>query len=109
MHWRQRRSLDWLQCSFSSTSHKQPLCESGIDDLLSLQVGFIDCSEPHPQEGEVPGVIHHGNLKVAHHDLAAGVHVLHQGVLELRVSRRAQAVFGAVTNDHCKRKETNFC
>lgn len=56
------------------------------------------CSKPHPQEGEVSGVVHHGNLKVAHHNLTAGVHILHQVVLDICISRRAQNILGAGTN-----------
>lgn len=63
------------------------------------------CSKPHLQEGEVSGVIHHRNLKVAHHNLTATVHLYHQVVLDLRVSRRAQTVVGAGTNDNCQSKE----
>lgn len=41
------------------------------------------CLTTHLQEGEVSGVLHHGDLKVAHYDLTAGVPPLHQVVLDL--------------------------
>lgn len=58
----------------------------------------------HLQEGEVPVVLHHGDLKVAHHNLTVGVDVFGEVVLDLRVPSCAQAILGARTN-HCKSKE----
>lgn len=44
---------------------------------------IICSSQPHLQETEVSVVLHHGDLQVAHHYVAAGVHVLYQVVLDL--------------------------
>ena len=52
-------------------------------DTCCDSAGGRERSEPHLQEREVSGVLHHGDLKVAHHDLTAGVHLLGQVVLEL--------------------------
>lgn len=56
-------------------------------------------AEAHQQEGEVPGVLHHDDFKVAHHNLAACV-LLYHFVLVLGSSRHAQTVLGSGTNDH---------
>lgn len=37
----------------------------------------------HLQEGEVPVVLHHGDLKVAHHDLTVGVDIFGEVVLDI--------------------------
>lgn len=63
------------------------------------------CSTPHLQEGEVSVVFHHGDLKVAHHNLTASIHLLHQVVLDLWISCHAQTILGAGTNNHWKIKE----
>lgn len=63
---------------------------------------------PHLQEGEVSVVLHHCNLKVAHYNLAAFVHLLHYVVLDLRISCRAQTIIGAETNWKSKER-TNSC
>lgn len=63
------------------------------------------CTQTHPEEGEVPAVLHHGDLQVAHHDLTARVHLFGEVVLDLRVSGGAQDVLCAGANGHCNSKE----
>lgn len=78
----------------------RPLCGSERAAHLSSKA-----TKTHPQEGEVPAVLHHGDLKVAHHDLTAGVNLFGEVVLDLRVSGCAQHVLCAGANGHCNSKE----
>lgn len=49
-------------------------------------------------------MLHHGDLKVAHHDLTVGIDLFGEVVLDLGGPSCAQAILGPRTN-HCKSQE----